>query len=623
MTSTFPRIFAFVLAAGLAVVARVAGKESPLVLVEQGEARCVVVLGRQPSAAAEQAAGVFIQVLRQMSGAEIPLAHEEERTAREARTRVFIGDSATLRAQGLESSQVGPEGILLQSGDGFLALLGSDLSEEGVSLKGTLWAVETFLERLGVCWLWPGELGAVVPQQPTILTPPIRLRYTPAVRQRVIRNLFYNARLQKGLDALGWAREDYEAWGAKDAAEWFERQKCGSSLALAYGHAFGDWWEKYGQTHPEYFALQPDGSRSQQASPQRSRLCLSNPAVIRQVAREKIEFFDKNPAARMASISLNDGGKTDFCLCARCVSWDVPERGTVPWGSRTIPNMSDRVWRFSTEVATLVAEKHPDKFLGAYAYSAYRDPPMRIARLPDNLWVGFVGFQGAEMRDLWAQWTRKTRHLFLRPNGFGVSRRDPLAVMPHQVAKQLKYFLGAGCVAVDVDAVFHTWAIQGLDPYVAAKLLWDPSLDVDALIDDYCRAGFGKAAPEIRRLFDDIERHSVACLPVLRKELGEGEPPVLYGELWKEDDFTRWEGYLQRAEKMTTAPAELARLRFFRSKIRHARLLAEWEDARILLQEKKIGQPEFQRRQQALVEFYKKTGMTWAFSSAYLRFYGL
>src|SRR5690606_39608082 len=38
------------------------------------------------------------------------------------------------------------------------------------------------------------------------------------------------------------------------------------------------------------------------------------------------------------------------------------------------------------------------------------------------------------------------------------------------------------------------------------KLAWDPSLDVDALIKDYCDSGFGPASPSIQKYFAELEK---------------------------------------------------------------------------------------------------------------------
>jgi hypothetical protein len=57
----------------------------------------------------------------------------------------------------------------------------------------------------------------------------------------------------------------------------------------------------------------------------------------------------------------------------------------------------------------------------------------------------------------------------------------------------------------DFDSCMHNWATQGLNYYVVARLNWDPNQDVDAIIDDYCQAGFGPAAKTIRTYFDRLE----------------------------------------------------------------------------------------------------------------------
>ena len=52
----------------------------------------------------------------------------------------------------------------------------------------------------------------------------------------------------------------------------------------------------------------------------------------------------------------------------------------------------------------------------------------------------------------------------------------------------------------------HHWATQGLNYYVLAKLHWNPDLNVNEVIDDYCRTGFGDASEVIKRYFLRIEQ---------------------------------------------------------------------------------------------------------------------
>jgi len=46
---------------------------------------------------------------------------------------------------------------------------------------------------------------------------------------------------------------------------------------------------------------------------------------------------------------------------------------------------------------------------------------------------------------------------------------------------------------------------EGLDYYITAKLLWDTGRDVDAIVDDYCRAAFGPAADVMKTYYRRLE----------------------------------------------------------------------------------------------------------------------
>eukprot|EP01035_Chromulina_nebulosa_P025912 gene25912-33868_t len=80
----------------------------------------------------------------------------------------------------------------------------------------------------------------------------------------------------------------------------------------------------------------------------------------------------------------------------------------------------------------------------------------------------------------------------------------------------------------DFDSIIHHWSTQGLNYYVLAKLLWNPAADVPALVEDYCRAGFGAAAPEVKNYFAQLE--------ALTSELAAGIAGDIAGELRAEED---------------------------------------------------------------------------------------
>jgi len=54
-------------------------------------------------------------------------------------------------------------------------------------------------------------------------------------------------------------------------------------------------------------------------------------------------------------------------------------------------SLTDRYVKFYSAVAEIVAQEFPNRYLGAYAYSAYALPPVK-AQLHPNIVIGFVGF---------------------------------------------------------------------------------------------------------------------------------------------------------------------------------------------------------------------------------------
>src|SRR5262249_32706661 len=89
-----------------------------------------------------------------------------------------------------------------------------------------------------------------------------------------------------------------------------------------------------------------------------------------------------------------------------------------------------------------------------------------------------------------------------RPNLMLAGRRDGLPLLyVHKFGKDFRHLAGHGMLGTDFDSCCHNWATQGLNYYVVARLHWDPEQDVDAIVYDFCRAGFGPPARSVRRYF--------------------------------------------------------------------------------------------------------------------------
>ncbi len=496
-------------------------------LVEKGRPRAVIILPRKPSPIVEGAARVLRDHLRQMSGGELPIRTEERITGPPTADRAWllVGESKLANDRGLSSKGLGAGGIFLSARGHVLALFGTD-ARTPADPHGTRYAVTTFLEdKLGVRYLWPGELGKVVPRRETIVVGDFQYRFTPPLAQRRIRSLSYHNRIQVGLDRLGFKKEAYERLRADaqrtqaEPRDWFAWHRLGGSLNLNGGHAFGHLWARYGKEHADWFALQPDGTRDQSRSPDRARLCKSNPDLIAAIAREKIQELTRNPALLGVALGPNDGGRSSFCTCAKCEALDSPRgRKVLLWdfskGTRRDfehVSLTDRMVYFWNAIAERVAKAHPNRFLVVDAYSVYAAPPV-ARKLHPNLVVRFapLGYHSEDYRQEslrdWEGWSKAARRIFFRPNLMLLGRRDGLPLLyVHKFGKDFRYLAEHGMMGTDFDACCHHWATQGLNYYVVARLNWGPKQDADAIVEDYCRAGFGPASKSVRRYFDRLE----------------------------------------------------------------------------------------------------------------------
>jgi hypothetical protein len=630
----------------------------PVTLVRDGKAQAVIVTADQPSSAAREAAKVIQANLKRMSGAELPIIAEGKLKARrqgenlqadgaQAQSFILVGQSKLAAEYGIDSSKLPYEGYQIKTAGNVLLVAGRDSRENGLALTGTRHGAYTLLEQLGFRWLWPGDVGTVVPHNNTVAVAPTDFTDAPALRQRRLRNSvaggaekfspamaggdektkttgpvkLESPRFQAALDTMGFSAEtylkDYES-----SVDWFVEMGLGSSYELKYTHAYGKLYERFGKTHPEWFALQANGLRTQ--FPSRERLCVSNQGLIEQIAQDKIAELKADPLLDCASISPNDGGSHNFfCMCENCRKLDPtggplirimyaigPVRQYVDY-----PSLSDRMVRFYTGIGDIVAKALPDRMVGAYAYSTYRSPPLE-AKLAPNVLIGFVGLsyfnEPQRQTDLkrWDAWSRVAHQIFLRPNALLAANGLP-AVFTHKLASDIKHCYQSGMIATDFDSIQHHWASRGLNTYVLAKLLWDPSRDVDAIIDDYCQKGFGPAAKPIRSYFDALEKltdtMAASHAPAGEKDLRDEEndwAPVRGGFEAKffTPEVTAHLGDLLEQARQASAGDKtiLARIDFLAIGLRYAQFAHSLYDPTLLKQPEKGHQLMDQR-----LAFYK------------------
>jgi len=561
-----------------------------LVLVQDGKPAAVVVTPdrQEPGAgSAISAAKVFVDHIAQMSGATLPVVKASElgkttvsdgkvtaeagKAPGDVKTFVFIGEGALAKQAGFNSDGLAVGGIHIKTSGNALGLIGSALPGDP---QTTQYAVIECLESLGCRYLWPGESGKIVPKRSTVTIASIDRQFSPPIQQRAIRFFGMSERPLNGLKRLGLEKAAYDAGFAKASETplpitWAQWQRLGGNVGIAGGAAgcgLRGGWKEWGQSHPEWFAQQVDGSRDQSKAGDRWRLCISNQGLVEHVAEDIIQRIKENPKLTCVSLCPNDGGFSSFCLCDECKKLDPPDApkikmlvfpktGEADRMEIEAPALTDRFVHYWNQIAERVTKVYPNELLLVEAYSYYSTPPVR-EKLNPNIVVRYV----PSTLDGWEGWKKAgTKHIYWRPNILLAGRKDGnLHVDVADLAERMALMADDGMVVTDFDSIIHNWAVQGLNYYAAARLNWDPHLTEEQILSDYCQNGFGPAGNVMEQFFKRVE-----------------EITIKENRVFTPDNIAELRGLLTAADKSAGADeAIVSRIAFIRMGLNYTDLFA-------------------------------------------------
>jgi len=368
-------------------------------------------------------------------------------------------------------------------------------------------------DHLGVRWLWPGESGEVVPKNKTIRIGEINESQQPDFkwRDRGPGGALWGASTgpteMHARELLLGITEEHQA----EVILWEKRNKWGG-MKIYGGHSLAETFpgEKYAKTHPEYYAL----VRGRRDIPgpdfdykHGSQICTSNPEVVRVAGEWATKFFDENPDYDGVHMTMNDSG--GFCECENCKALDASFNGEKSTGR---PQITDRIFTYLNQVAEIVQKKHKNKYIVSMAYGPYKLPPKKISLnhmvIPQyTLWSAYLfanpQFRETNLNDIksWKDASNKMGIYEYYVNGSWPGLpRVPVSLFAESI-KEL-HNLGVDLYQVQSGDEF---AINGINYYVAGKLLWNTSLDPQKILDDFYEKGFGKAGQYIKQYFERME----------------------------------------------------------------------------------------------------------------------
>lgn len=540
-----------------------APQHAPVVLVQDGQAKAVVyVADPQPTTSLKLLLAELVEVIKLSSGAELSVVAEPPAAEQPA---IIIGDGPQSRAAGIDAAAIAIDGFVIKTQANRVYLVGSTQPlprNEGItdvySNDGAAYAVADFLERfVGVRWYWPTIAGGrTIERHATLAIAPAHYRDQPVFRMRQ----FF---------------PDY-GWKLPAKARWFDKQplpfppaaipagvteiNLKPYLPLVRGgnswpylikvhqpqHFMGQYDQWIGR--PQLFQKKPDGT------PDLNMLCYSSPETLAYLLEGCADAWDRGKAAAApwvttASVTVSPGDYSVDCHCPPC-------QKTMAEGGAPL-----LVGRFVKQMGEQVKQRWPGKQVIYLPYYNYQFCPEKV-EFPDNVQI-MVCTTYAPMaltrQPVSRSTTEKNVRAWSKKIGGPITTWDysdrgsgwthgPVQY-PHLVQdfyKQNQEFLAGSFLN---GGIMSDWTTSAPTLYVWMRVMWNPDLNVDAVLDEMCKRLYGKAAPAVRELLQlQCDRWQTAKWNEELTDAGH-VPPKLFAEIWPPEVVAKMQALRQRAQQ--------------------------------------------------------------------------
>lgn len=269
--------------------------------------------------------------------------------------------------------------------------------------------------------------------------------------------------------------------------------------------------EVYFESHPEYFS-EINGERT--CKHLYSQLCMSNPDVLRLTIEKVKEWIRQDPDSRIISVSQNDSFVIEsYCDCEKCHA--INEEEGSPAGS---------LLRFTNAVADGIKDEFPDVAIDMLAYQ-YSTIPPKITVPRENVIVRYCTGAcyphpiaecevNAGAKSYIERWNEMCKRLYIWDYTTNFAQYlCPIANFK-SLKPNLQFFRDHGVKGVFEQGMYQaseSGEFGDLRAYVLARLMWDPEEDIDALVDSFMKAFYGKGAEYVHEYFDLLHKRVIDC----------------------------------------------------------------------------------------------------------------
>jgi len=406
-------------------------------------------------------------------------------------------------AEGDDALRLGVDGFHIVANNDSISIVGGN--------RGVIYGAYELLERMG-CRFFTCDCEKI-PTKPNLEIEPFETEQIPVLeyREHNYRDLVQNPKFAVKCRLNGAHHPIPDNMGGRISYVW-------------YVHTFNRMvpTEKYGESHPEYFAL-VDGERKLDG--RRTQLCLTNPDVYDICLKSVREALLANPTSKIISISQND--TKNHCQCENCRKADLEEGS--PAGT---------LLNFVNRIAKELEPEFPDVIFDTLAYEYSRPAPntvrnrhnvcVRLCSIeccfahpfetcddekrgilhPDGSRSSFIN----DLRDwgkicdrmyIWDYTTCFAHYPSPHPN-WRVLQPNIKAMIKNNVKGIFEQANGASRGGVDFNE---------LRLYLISKLLWNPDCDVLAHRKEFMEYYYGDAAEPLMEyldlICDTVERENI------------------------------------------------------------------------------------------------------------------
>ncbi|MBO4345337.1 MAG: DUF4838 domain-containing protein [Victivallales bacterium] len=466
------------------------------------DAKCPIVLPDASNVQEEYAAGELAKYLGKVFGAKVATVNEGDFAGGAA---VFVGD--TKKAAAMKLAPFGDEEFQISAEKENVVIAGD-------RFRGILYGAYEFLERFAGVRFFTPECE-VVPQCAALtVADGTSIRHKPAMQFRRI-----------------YPSGSFKGWPQAFRPKFRNNTDCDLPElggASCYGSG-GDChtYHHYSKDFPKEISwMNKEGERVVVDGPFKGSICFSQPEVLRRFSarlRQLIESDRKaakekgTPPPLFYSIQQNDCNAT--CYCPECLAFKEKH------------GLSGLVIDFSNHLADTIKDDYPDIYLLIFAYFDTLEPPKSDIRPRPNVLTQITTYtqpyhdhlrslddpvnKGAvRLLDRWsaiseslAMWDYWRYFGGFLPPATPV-KNFPAMMKKYMDSKVIFYFTEYEVSNTAILSFFE------LTAYVGYRLMDNPNLDIDVLIDEFMAAYYGPAAKSMRSYLDLLTEKFVECGPV-------------------------------------------------------------------------------------------------------------